>query len=67
MTNAEKLKKQILAIRDFGQVNMLDINGVQQLAYRCNFYDLVLFIEEHKKDYGKFIMTGEDKYLEVAE
>jgi hypothetical protein len=67
MTNAEKLKKQILAIRDFGQVNMLDVNGVQQLAYRCGFYDLVLFIEEHKKDYGKFIMTGEDKYLEVAE
>lgn len=67
MINAEKLKKQILAIRDFGQVNMLDVNGVQQLAYKCSFYDLVLFIEEHKKDYGKFIMTGEDKYLEVAE
>ena len=44
MTNAEKLTKQILAIRDFGQVNMLDVNGVQQLAYRCGFYDLVLFI-----------------------
>lgn len=63
MTKAEAIKRQILAIRDFGQVNMLDVNGVQQLAYRCSFYNLVLFIEEHKKDYLKFIMTGDEKYL----
>ena len=67
MTKVKAIKNQILVIRDSGQVNMLDINGVQRLANRGNFITLVLFIEEHKNEYWKFIMTGDDKYLEVAE
>ena len=55
----EKVKEQILAIRDTGLTNMFDTRTVQRLAYERDFYELVIFIEEHKMEYVKFIMTGE--------
>lgn len=54
------VKKQILAIRDSGRTNMFDTNMVQYLANEYGFYDLVLFLEEHRKEYVRFIMTGEE-------
>ncbi len=54
----EKLKEQILAIRDTGRTNMLDINMVQMIAFEMEFYQLVDFIEEHRTEYVQFIMTG---------
>lgn len=69
MTDVEKLKEQILAVRDTGRTNMLDVGMVQRIAFGMNFFELVMFLEDrHKRvDYAQFIMTGEDKYLEVAE
>jgi hypothetical protein len=55
----EKIKQQILTIRDTGKTNMFDTNSVQRLAYDLEFFDLVLFIEDHKDKYIHFIMTGE--------
>ena len=55
----EKLKEQILAIRDTGLANMFDLPLVQRLAYERDFYELVLYLEEHRKEYVHFIMTGE--------
>ncbi len=55
----EKVKEQILAIRDTGITNMFDTRTVQRLAYERDFYELAIFIEEHKKEYVQFIMTGE--------
>ena len=55
----EKIKEQILAIRNTGLTNMFDINAVQRLAYKRDFYELVLFLEEHRKEYVHFILTGE--------
>lgn len=55
----EKIKEQILAIRDTGLTNMFDTVYVQRLAFDRNYYELVLFIEEHKKEYVHFIMTGD--------
>ena len=55
----EKLKEQILAIRDTGETNMFDTARVQRMAYDRGFYELVLFLEEHKKEYAHFILTGE--------
>ncbi|SJZ93829.1 protein of unknown function [Pilibacter termitis] len=55
-----RIKEQILAIRDLGLTNMLDTLAVQRLAHEQNFFDLVIFIEEHKKEYIRFIMTGEE-------
>lgn len=50
----EKIKEQILAVRATGRTNM-----VQVIANEMKFYELVIFIEEHKGDYAKFILTGE--------
>ena len=55
----EKVKDQILAIRDTGLTNMFDLPVVQRLAYERDFYELVLYLEEHWKEYVHFIMTGE--------
>ena len=55
----EKVKEQILAIRDTGLTNMFDVNTVQHLAYERDFYELVLYLEDHRKDYVNFILTGE--------
>ena len=55
----EKVKKQILAIRDTGLTNMFDVPMVQRLAYERGYYELVCYLEEHRKEYAHFIMTGE--------
>jgi hypothetical protein len=55
----EKVKEQILIIRDSGVTNMFDVKRVQHAANRLGFYELVLYLEEHKDEYGRFILTGE--------
>lgn len=55
----EKVKEQIIAIRDTGLTNMFNLPCVQRLAFDRNYYEQVVFIEEHKKEYVHFIMTGE--------
>jgi hypothetical protein len=52
------VKEQILAIRDTGETNMFDVNAVQAIAAREGFYDLVIYLEEHKREYCRFILTG---------
>lgn len=56
----QTIKEQILAIRDTGLTNMFDVNTVQRLAYERDFYELVLFLEENRKEYVHFILYGED-------
>ena len=55
----DKIKEQILIVRDTGRTNMFDTTAVQRIAYELNLFELVLFIEEHKKEYVHFIFTGE--------
>lgn len=57
----ETIKEQILYIRDTGLTNMFDTRNVQYLANKYNFYELVIYLEEHRKEYAHFIMTGEEK------
>ena len=56
----EKVKSQILAIRDSGETNMLDSYAVQLIANREGYYELVVYIEENRSKYFHFIMTGEE-------
>ena len=56
----EKFFEQIMAIRDSGETNMLDVKTVQYIAYREEFYELVVYLEEHRKEYVNFILTGEE-------
>lgn len=53
------VKEQILAVRATALTNMFDTNAVQVIANKMGFYELVVFIEEHKKEYAHFILTGE--------
>lgn len=55
----EKVKEQILAVRDTGRTNMFDVTAVQRIAFEMDFYELVNFIEENRKEYVRFILTGE--------
>lgn len=55
----DKIRKQIIAIRDSGLTNMFDLAYVQCLAFDRNYYDLVLFIEEHRDEYVRFILHGD--------
>lgn len=54
-----KVKEQILAIRATGRTNMFDVPIVQYIANEMRFYELVIYLEEHCKEYVQFILTGE--------
>ena len=54
----ERIVEQILAIRASGKYNMFDTRGVQREANERGFYELVVFIEEHRDAYAQFILTG---------
>lgn len=56
----ETIKKQILEIRRSGEVNMLDARTVQSIANREGYYELVVYLEEHRDKYAHFIFTGEE-------
>ena len=60
----KKIKEQIVKVRDTGRTNMFDIHSVQRIANEMNLYELVVFIEEHRREYAHFIITGEFKEVE---
>ena len=54
----DKIKEQILTIRDTGLTNMFDVIAVQRIAFEMDFYELVDFIETDRKAYVDFIIYG---------
>lgn len=54
----DKIKEQILTIRETGLTNMFDVNTVQRIAYEMDFYELVDFLETDRKAYVDFIIYG---------
>jgi len=52
----DEIRKQILAIRDRGQVNVFDGIGVQRLAFEMGLYELVALIAEDPKAYLDFLL-----------
>ena len=61
MIMTDKVFRALMRIRDSGATNMFDTNMVQRLAYDAGEYELVMYIEEHKKKYVHFIMTGREE------
>ena len=55
----EKIREQIMAIRDSGAANMMDATRVQRLAFEQDFHELVIFLEEHRGEYIRFILYGD--------
>ncbi len=54
----ETVKVQVAAIRNSGETNMLNVSMVQYIANREGFYELVIYLEEHRREYVNFILTG---------
>lgn len=55
----DKIRDQIMAIRDSGATNMMDAARVQRLAFEQDLHELVIFIEESRKEYIRFILYGD--------
>jgi len=55
----DKIKEQILAVRDTGLTNMFDVNAVQRIANDMDFFELVVYLVEQRREYAHFILTGE--------
>lgn len=54
----DKIKEQILTIREMGLTNMFDVRTVQRIAYEMDFYELVDFLETDRNAYVDFILYG---------
>lgn len=55
----ERIKEQIEAIRQSGETNMLDTRMVQWIANRENYFELVIYLEEHREEYVNYLFTSE--------
>lgn len=55
----DKMIRQILAVRDTGKANMFDVIAVQRIAFQMGLYELVAYLEEHRAEYVRFILTGQ--------
>ena len=55
----DKIRDQIMAIRDSGAVNMMNVTQVQRLAFEQGFHELVIFIEDNRGEYIRFILYGD--------
>ena len=57
----EKIKADVLKVRDTGRTNMFDVYAVQRIAYELELFNLVLYLEEEDNwgEYTHFIITGE--------
>lgn len=63
----KRIYDQIMKIRDLGETNMLDVRTVQYIANREGYYELVIYLEDERMEYWKFIMTGEAPMEEAKE
>ena len=63
----ECVREGILAVRATGRTNMFDIPAVQRIAMELGYYESVIWIEENRKAYCRFIMTGEELETDTAE
>ena len=56
---SDKVMEQILAVRETGLTNMFDVNTVQRVAYDMGLFELVVYLEDNRAAYCRFILTGE--------
>ena len=54
----DKIKEQVLIIRETGITNMFDLIAVQRIAFEMGFYELVDFLGTDRKAYVDFIIYG---------
>lgn len=56
----KEVKRQLDAVRESGEVNMMDMQGVQAVAADRDYYRLVMWIEDKidKHDWHRVVMEG---------
>jgi len=52
------IEEQIKAVAATGRTNMFDANAVQRIANDMELYELVCFIEDDRRAYSRFILSG---------
>lgn len=57
----DKIKQQILAIRETGETNMFDVRKVQEIALREGYDELLLYLADTIGAYSRFILTGKEE------
>lgn len=57
----DKIKQQILAIRETGETNMFDVRKVQEIALREGYDELLLYIADNIGAYSRFILAGKEE------
>ena len=57
----DKIKQQIIAIRETGETNMFDVRKVQEIALREGYDELLLYIADNIGAYSRFILTGKEE------
>lgn len=62
----DKVREQILKVRETGKTNMFDIYTVQRIGLKMRLYDMVIFIEENRDEYVNFILHGDEKARRTA-
>lgn len=62
----EKMKERVLVIQDTELTNMFDVNTVQRLAYEREIFDLVIWLENQRREYDRFLY-GEEKRIVPSE
>ena len=57
----DKIKQQIIAIRETGETNMFDVRKVQVIALREGYDELLLYLADNIGAYSRFILTGKEE------
>ena len=60
----DRVREGIMAVRATGRTNMFDVPTVQRIAMDLGYYDTVIWIEENRSVYCRFIITGEEDIAE---
>lgn len=58
LAKRDRIRQQILQIRNTGEVNMFDIENVKRLAYYYNYHDLIDYLTTGRAGYVNLILTG---------
>ena len=58
LARRDRIRQQVLQIRNTGEVNMFDIENVKRLAYYYNCHDLIDYLTPVRAGYVNLILTG---------
>ena len=57
LARRDRIRQQVLQIRNTGEVNMFDVENVKRLAYYYNCHDLVDYLTTDRARYVNLILS----------